>query len=73
MTTFSYQYFLLAGYPVRVSLDEEGDPNYVESYDVKTNSYYRNNSILEDLYNHHESVEINEIDFYEKIENLSQK
>lgn len=69
----TYQYFHIFGVLSRVSIDENSDPNYCETYNSKQNKFIRNNSILEDLFNHSDSIEISEEDFEIRLKKLKQK
>ena len=66
----SYQYFHTSGTLSRISIDENSDPNYCETYDPRIGKFVRNNSILEDLYNHSDAVEISKEDFENRLKKL---
>ncbi len=63
----TYQYFHIFGILSRISIDENSDPNYCETYDPRSGEFVRNNSILEDLYNHSDSVEISKDEFEKRL------
>ncbi len=65
-----YKYFRIYDNLSRVSLDENCDPNYCETFDRKENAFVINNAILEDLFNHSDSVEISESEFDTRLANI---
>lgn len=62
----TYRYFHIRGVISRISFDENQDPNYCETFS-SSKEFIRNNSILEDLLNHSDSVEIQESDFNDRL------
>ncbi len=63
----AYHYFHIIGILSRISIDENSDPIYCETYDPQSGKFVRNNSILEDLYNHSDSVEISKDEFEKRL------
>ena len=67
------QYFNVRGILSKVILDDEKEPSYCETYDPRKSSFVRNNSILDDLYNHSDSVEISEEEFNKRLDHYEKK
>lgn len=66
-----FRYFHTSGVLSRVSMDENADPNYCETYDNRIGNFKRNNAILEDLFNHSDAVEISETEFQQRLDKLT--
>jgi hypothetical protein len=64
----TYKYFSAKGVISRVFLDENADPSYCETFDSRIGEFKINNSILEDLFNHSDSVEISCEEFEKRLE-----
>lgn len=64
----TYQYFSMGGVISRVFLDENSEPERCETYDPRIGDFKINNVILEDLYNHSDSMELTSEEFEKRLE-----
>lgn len=63
----AYEYFSMGGVLSRVSLDEDSEPELCETYDPRIGDFKINNIILDDLYNHSDSIKITRAEFDDRL------
>ena len=67
------KYYKFINSLVKISFDQNEDPDFCEIYDPREHKFVRRNEILDDVLNHFETEEISQHEFSKKLSVLERQ